>query len=446
MSDPDPMMALKNQVVMQTLCNTNNLTLSGDEDGVARQKWANLMKFKLKYWDLEAMPPEFLFSSTLSGKAWAQYQTIKQEDGEDNPTFADRVVSHFSKVPEIRSEEVSDFITDLKTRRLNPGESYEEAYARLKAEISRLPWGDKARDDLLRCTYAQLLPPIPREVLKLHEDSSADDYFKLSRRYVVSREASGQSSNWPHMAQLEQPPIKEVRLASQEAKPSSSTALLDLEKRVFDRMDSQQASFEKSMASVMKSFQTSLAELAKDPSQQQDSKDSKKKNRVNNVGQQNGGRLPCQICGGTNHFAKTCRERYTPSQQAQKTAAPSTVALLKCQLCNKEGHEANDCILKPSIRCNGCNKWGHYRSECPTNPPPYRRQYSRGRGSFYPSNYGRGGFYQPLQYVPYAQPGASAQAQYQQPGASAQAPYQQPPPPGTYLALPAPANSGSLNR
>ena len=425
--------ALKSQFYMQTLCNKNNLILSGHESSVVRQKWANLLKFKLKNWDFTQMSPDLLFSSTLDNKAWAEYQTFKKKDGETDAAFSARVVEHFGKVPGLRSEEVGEFLSDLKTRRLLPGESYDEAYARLKSEIERLPWGEQARDDILRTTYSQLLPPIAREVLKLHGDSSADKYFELSRRYAV-RESSVQGH---HMSHLEH---ATPSLPQQEPEPSK--ALLDLEKKMSNRLDAQQAAFEK-MTSLMSSLQASMADLAAPSSSTSNNTSNAstgngnkngKKGRVNNIN-----RGPCQICGGTNHIATTCRQRNTgPTEQSKKTAAPPVDPEPKCQMCDTVGHVGRECRSKQAVRCNGCGQWGHFRNECSTNPPPYRNRYWQGRQGYgrggYSHGYGRGGYsQQPLQYVQYSQHYPAAQAQ-------------QPAPVSQYPALPAPAARPPLNQ
>ena len=192
---------LQKQVALQSLFTNNTMVLSGTEDSLTRQKWGSLMTFKISHWDFKEMAPDLLFAAALEGKAWAEYQALTKAADEDAKAFATRVVAYFSKEPELRPAEVSDFLAGLRSRRLLPGESFEEAYARLKREISRLPWGDKEKQSLLLSSYQHLLPGDVINHLRQQEKLPVDEYFNLSKLYLV-KPHSGAEINYQMMESM----------------------------------------------------------------------------------------------------------------------------------------------------------------------------------------------------------------------------------------------------
>ena len=402
------------QFVLDALCSKNTLVLQGHEDQLYRQRWANLLKAKVKFWDFELMGPEALFSTCLEGKAFAEFEALGKREGESNKDFGLRVIEHFASVPALGADESCDLMARFKNVRLQPGESLDEGFSRLKGEVARIHWQDaKAKDDILRYAYSRLLPPNVREILKLKDNLNAAEYFAASKKFAFSQDP-----------------------AVDHALPQAAAAF---ERSVQDRMSAQQSSIE-TLAECMKSLQASFDGLKQNP--QQPAAPPKNNNRrgknksVNAMQQRQGDQRPfCKVCNKTGHATDNCWSLNGGPPNRPKLQPPPAPEVV-CQLCGGTGHVALQCNAKRSVVCYGCNQTGHLQRDCMVAPRqgnqqrPYNRRWNNGRQQLVP--------YQ-QQLMPYQQ----QQVQYQpqvfpqqqmwpvQPQSQQQAPR-------PYLALPPP--------
>ena len=179
------------KLVLDTLTAHRAPPLDGSEGQDARTRWAVYMRSVQKLWPFEIVSMDAELGASLSGAAWEQFNEMRKNEGESDMDFATRVIDTFATLPLLNSQEGYVHIARLMSWKRRPGESVDQVFSCLKREISKLPWEEKLRRDILYMSFLKTFPYEDRRLLSSPEHDTPEKVLAAAK----TLEAQGPSPN-----------------------------------------------------------------------------------------------------------------------------------------------------------------------------------------------------------------------------------------------------------